>query len=70
MGLGGGWQELDKPYQINPEFQKCKALFDVNVRILFERYLASGNAELLQQGENKLEQLIESDIEWLSAKDN
>ncbi len=65
-----GWNELDKPYQINQDFQKRKALFDVDVRILLERYLASGNADLLQQAESKLAQLIESDIEWLEEEDN
>lgn len=65
-----GWNELDKPYQINKEYQQRKSLFDVDIRILLERYLASGNADLLQQAETKLAQLIDSDIAWLNEKDN
>jgi len=65
-----GWKELDKPYQISHDFQQRKALFDIDARILLERYLASGNADLLQQAETTLQQLIDSDIYWLNADDN
>lgn len=65
-----GWKELDRPYQINKEFQQRKALFDVDIHILLERYLSSGNAELLRQADTKLELLIDSDIEWLNTQEN
>lgn len=65
-----GWAELDKPYQISKKFQQRKVLFDVDVRILLERYLASGNADLLQQADTKLKQLSNNDISWLGPKDN
>lgn len=65
-----GWTELDKPYQISKKFQQRKVLFDVDVRILLERYLASGNADLLQQADTKLKQLSNNDISWLGPKDN
>ncbi len=65
-----GWKELEKPYQISHDFQQRKALFDIDARILLERYLASGNADLLQQAETTLQQLIDSDIYWLNAEDN
>ncbi len=65
-----GWKELDRPYQINKEFQQRKALFDVDIHILLERYLASGNADLLQQADTKLKQLIRKDIAWLNKQDN
>ena len=65
-----GWKQLDRPYQINQDFQQRKALFDVDVRVLLERYLATGNANLLQQAETSLEAMIISDIDWLSEQDN
>ncbi len=65
-----GWKQLDRPYQINQDFQQRKALFDVDVRILLERYLASGNAELLQQAETTLEQIVADDINWLDQQQN
>lgn len=71
LGIGiWGWKELDKPYQITHDFQQRKALFDIDARILLERYLASGNADLLQQAETTLQQLIDSDVYWLSEDDN
>jgi methyl-accepting chemotaxis protein len=65
-----GWKELDRPYQISHDFQQRKALFDIDARILLERYLASGNADFLQQAETTLQQLIDSDIYWLNEGDN
>lgn len=49
-----GWRQLDKPYQIADEFQQYRNTFDIEVRILLERYLASGQADLLQAAEDKL----------------
>lgn len=65
-----GWRQLDKPYQISSEFQDYRNTFDIEVRILLERYLASGQADLLQQAEDKLEQLLEQQFEWLSEEES
>lgn len=65
-----GWRQLDKPYQIASEFQLYRNTFDIEVRILLERYLASGQADLLQQAEDKLNTLLERRFEWLAEADN
>jgi len=65
-----GWNELDKPYKISQEFQRYKASFDTETRILLERYLISGNADELQQAESILQQLHDTEINWLSDADN
>jgi len=65
-----GWRQLDKPYQIASEFQLYRNTFDVEVRILLERYLASGQADLLQQAEVKLNTLLERRFDWLAEADN
>lgn len=65
-----GWRQLDKPYQITAAFQQYRNTFDIEVRILLERYLASGNADLLQQAQSKLTSLLEQRIDWLGDEDN
>jgi methyl-accepting chemotaxis protein len=65
-----GWRQLDKPYQINSEFQEYRNTFDIEVRLLLERYLASGQADLLQQAEDKLEHLLEQQFDWLSEEES
>jgi hypothetical protein len=65
-----GWRQLDKPYQISSEFQDYRNTFDIEVRILLERYLASGQADLLQQAEDKLEQLLEQQFDWLGEEES
>ncbi len=65
-----GWRQLDKPYQIAGEFQLYRNTFDIEVRILLERYLASGQADLLQQAEDKLNSLLERRFDWLEEADN
>jgi len=65
-----GWRQLDKPYQIADEFQQYRNTFDIDVRILLERYLASGQADLLQQAEDKLNVLAEQSFDWLSEAEN
>jgi methyl-accepting chemotaxis protein len=65
-----GWRQLDKPYQIADSFQQYRNTFDIEVRLLLERYLASGNADLLQQAETRLNGLQEQAIDWLSETDN
>lgn len=65
-----GWRQLDKPYQISSEFQDYRNTFDIEVRTLLERYLASGQADLLQQAEEKLEQLLEQQFDWLSEEES
>ena len=71
VGIGvWGWVQLDKPYQISREHQKRAALFDVQVLTLLERYLVTGNADLLQQAETTIQALIEENIEWLDEQEN
>lgn len=65
-----GWRQLDKPYQIADEFQQYRNTFDIEVRILLERYLASGQADLLQAAEDKLTALNEQSFSWLSEAEN
>ena len=65
-----GWQQLDKPYQIVQQFQQYKSTFDSDIKELLARYLASGDAELLQQAETKLIDLQDSRQYWLSDDDN
>jgi methyl-accepting chemotaxis protein len=65
-----GWRQLDKPYQIADEFQQYRNTFDIDVRILLERYLASGQADLLQQAEDKLNVLAEQSFNWLNEAEN
>lgn len=60
-----GWKELDRPYQLYQQFQATKSHFDLDVRLLLERYLSSGNAELLQQAENNLGDINSKQFEWL-----
>lgn len=60
-----GWKELDKPYQLYQQFQSTKSSFDLDVRLLLERYLSSGNAELLQRAENNLNNINSKQFEWL-----
>lgn len=65
-----GWRQLDKPYQISEQFKQYRDVFDIEARILLERYLASGQADLLQQAENKLDEMAAGSLEWLSAEEN
>lgn len=65
-----GWRQLDKPYQISEQFKHYRAVFDIDARILLERYLASGQADLLQQAENKLDEMASVSLEWLSEQEN
>ena len=65
-----GWNELDKPYKISQTFQAYKSRFDIDTRILLERYLASGDADNLQQAETILQKLQTTDIDWLDEQDN
>jgi len=65
-----GWIQLDKPYQLSREHQQRVAKFDINVITLLERYLVSGNADLLQQADTTLQGLIEEQIDWLSEDEN
>ena len=68
----GAWGliQLDKPYQMSRQYQKQVALFDIEVRSLLEQYLATGNADFLQQAESTLQTLIDKDIAWLDAEGN
>ncbi|PCJ31859.1 MAG: chemotaxis protein [Gammaproteobacteria bacterium] len=65
-----GLKELDKPYKISQEFQNYKALFDSKTQILLSRYLASGDANQLQQAEQLLTTLKQTNLDWLSEADN
>lgn len=65
-----GWRQLDKPYQISEQFKQYRDVFDVDARILLERYLASGQADLLQQAENKLDEMAAKSLDWLSEEEN
>jgi methyl-accepting chemotaxis protein len=65
-----GLVQLDKPYQISRDYQKKVAVFDIEIRTLLERYLATGNADFLQQSETALQRLIDNNINWLSVDDN
>lgn len=65
-----GWRQLDKPYQISEQFKQYRDVFDVDARILLERYLASGQADLLQQAENKLDEMATKSLDWLSEEEN
>lgn len=65
-----GWQQLDKPYQIAQQFQQFTSRFDSEVRVLLARYLASGDADLLQQADSRLIELSLVEQSWLNAQDN
>ncbi|WP_289282388.1 MULTISPECIES: methyl-accepting chemotaxis protein [unclassified Methylophaga] len=65
-----GWYQLDKPYQITQEFKQYRNVFDIDTRILLERYLASGQANLLQDAENQLDAMKTKTFDWLSESDN
>lgn len=65
-----GWERLDKPYQISQQFKQYRNVFDLDTRLLLERYLSSGNAELLQQAQSTLTRLRDTPLDWLSAEDN
>ncbi|MCX4187348.1 methyl-accepting chemotaxis protein [Methylophaga sp. OBS4] len=65
-----GWRQLDKPYQISQQFKQYRDVFEIDARILLERYLASGNADLLQQAETTLNTLKQQTLEWLSDEEN
>ncbi|MFC6805303.1 hypothetical protein ACFQE2_06105 [Methylophaga thalassica] len=65
-----GWYQLDKPYQITQEFKQYRNAFDIDTRILLERYLASGQANLLQDAENQLDTMKAKTFDWLSESDN
>ena len=65
-----GWQQLDKPYQIAQQFQQFKSRFDIEVRVLLARYLASGDADLLQQAETQLVELSAVEQTWLDEQEN
>lgn len=65
-----GWYQLDKPYQITQEFKQYRNAFDIDTRILLERYLASGQANLLQDAENQLETMKTKTFDWLTDADN
>lgn len=65
-----GWRQLDKPYQISEQFKQYRDVFDIEARILLERYLASGQADLLQQAENKLDEMAAGSLAWLSVEEN
>ena len=65
-----GWYQLDKPYQITQEFKQYRNVFDIDTRILLERYLASGQANLLQDAENQLNAMKTKTFDWLSESDN
>jgi len=65
-----GWNELDKPYKISQTFQTYQSAFDTDTRILLERYLATGDANNLQQAETILDGLLNTNIDWLNEQDN
>ncbi|EEF81358.1 methyl-accepting chemotaxis protein [Methylophaga thiooxydans] len=65
-----GWRQLDKPYQISEQFKQYRDVFDIDARILLERYLASGQANLLLEAENKLEKMAAESLDWLSPEEN
>lgn len=65
-----GWNELDKPYKISQAYQTYKASFDTETRVLLERYLATGDADNLQQAETVLHRLHATEISWLTEQDN
>ena len=65
-----GWNELDKPYKISQTFQTYQSSFNTDTRILLERYLATGDANNLQQAETILDQLMVTNIAWLNEQDN
>ena len=65
-----GWYQLDKSYQITQEFKQYRNVFDIDTRILLERYLASGQANLLQDAENQLDAMKTKTFDWLSESDN
>ncbi|SFK60978.1 methyl-accepting chemotaxis protein [Methylophaga sulfidovorans] len=65
-----GWYQLDKPYQITQEFKQYRNAFDIDTRILLERYLATGQANLLQDAENQLDAMKTKTFDWLSEADN
>lgn len=65
-----GWNELDKPYEIQQSFQKYKSNFDTKTRILLERYLNTGNATHIQDAESILIELHDTELTWLDEHDN
>lgn len=70
IGIGiWGWNALDKPYQYFQHYQSINTRFDTEIRLPLERYLASGDATLLQNAENNLEQINKESFPWVSVEE-
>ncbi|MCG6201753.1 methyl-accepting chemotaxis protein [Psychromonas antarctica] len=65
-----GWKKMDSPYQISQEFYKNKGIIDTEIRITLERYLSSGDANLLHSAQTTLAQLANKKVDWLSESEN
>jgi methyl-accepting chemotaxis protein len=65
-----GWKKMDSPYQISQEFYKNKGIIDTEIRITLERYLSSGDANLLHNAQTTLAQLANKKVDWLSESEN
>jgi methyl-accepting chemotaxis protein len=71
VGIGlWGWKELEKPYQISQDFHHYQSRFNTDVKLLLQRYLATGNADQLQAAETIILELKTTELDWLSVAKN
>lgn len=60
------WQEMDKPYQVSSSYHQIKGQLENNIALTLEQYLGTGNTAKLQQAENQLKEINNTDINWLA----
>ena len=71
VGVGiWGWKELERPYQISQDFHHYQSRFNTDVKLLLQRYLATGNADQLQAAESIILDLEAKQFDWLNASEN
>lgn len=71
VGIGTwGWKELERPYQISQDFHHYQSRFNTDVKLLLQRYLATGNADQLQAAESIILDLEAKQFDWLEASEN
>jgi len=65
-----GWDQMERPYKINQEYNNFNNVINSDVYIKLERYLGTGNASFLKEAESSLMLLSSSKLLWLSDDEN
>lgn len=65
-----GWMELNRPYQINQDYQQYKSTVNNEIQVLLERYLRTSDATFLQKAETRLNELEKTNFDWLLESEN